>query len=246
MTDAITIKVPEQTGYEAERNALVARANTLVVTTQPEFEAATAFMQEGKRLADAISGVFDPVVKAAHAAHKAATAARKEFLLPVETAMDCVRKQMNGFLDREREEARRLAAEQQRIARETAEKAALEAAMAREAEAHLAAAEKAAAEKAGNEEAARAAAAREAEARAAAEAAVENVAVPIVTVAPVQKTEGVAVREVWDFEILSPNAIPREYLMVDEKKILAVVRAMKSETKIPGVRAFAKAQAAIR
>jgi hypothetical protein len=54
------------------------------------------------------------------------------------------------------------------------------------------------------------------------------------------KVTGVATREVWKFEVTDPAAVPREYLMVDEKKLGAVVRAMKGDTNIPGVRVWSE------
>ena len=53
-----------------------------------------------------------------------------------------------------------------------------------------------------------------------------------------QKVAGLSARENWDFEIVDANLIPREYLMPDEKKIRQIVKAMKSQTNIPGIRAF--------
>jgi hypothetical protein len=65
---------------------------------------------------------------------------------------------------------------------------------------------------------------------------------------PVQvtKAEGVSFREEWDFEVTNAAVIPREYLSVDEVKIRRVVKAMKGQTNIPGVRAFSKPTAAMR
>lgn len=61
-------------------------------------------------------------------------------------------------------------------------------------------------------------------------------------VAPVHqeatKVQGISTRSVWRFEITDPKAIPREYLMVDEQKIGKVVRALKGDTEIPGVRVY--------
>lgn len=62
-------------------------------------------------------------------------------------------------------------------------------------------------------------------------------------VAPVIQREapavtGISTREVWRFEVVHPNAVPREYLVVDEKKLGQVVRALKGDTNIPGVRVW--------
>lgn len=61
----------------------------------------------------------------------------------------------------------------------------------------------------------------------------------------VEKIEGVTKRTIWKFEITDPTAIPREYLAIDEKKIGAVVRALKADASIPGVRVYAETSLAI-
>lgn len=55
---------------------------------------------------------------------------------------------------------------------------------------------------------------------------------------PPPKVSGISSREVWRFEISDPAAVPREYLSIDEKKIGQVVRALKGDTVIAGVRVY--------
>lgn len=62
-------------------------------------------------------------------------------------------------------------------------------------------------------------------------------------VAPVIQTEapkvaGIATRSVWKYRIADPSALPREFLVPDEKKIGQVVRAMKGDAQIPGVEVY--------
>lgn len=52
------------------------------------------------------------------------------------------------------------------------------------------------------------------------------------------------VRKIWTYEITNESAIPREYLVVDEKKIRAVVKA--GIRKIDGVRVFETEQLSVR
>lgn len=73
----------------------------------------------------------------------------------------------------------------------------------------------------------------------AAEAEVVEHLAPAVVEQPT-KLAGIATRQDWYFEIVDEAAIPREFLVVDEKKVRAYVKAMKSDAKIPGVRVFAK------
>ena len=53
----------------------------------------------------------------------------------------------------------------------------------------------------------------------------QTVVAPVHTEAP--KVAGIATRSIWKYRITDPAALPREYLQPDEKKIGAVVRAMK-------------------
>lgn len=60
---------------------------------------------------------------------------------------------------------------------------------------------------------------------------------PIVPKA-VPKVNGLAQRTIWKFKIVNANLIPREYLVADEVKIGAVVRALKEKTNIRGIEAY--------
>jgi hypothetical protein len=71
--------------------------------------------------------------------------------------------------------------------------------------------------------------------------------VEVAPVAPVAK--GTSVREVWVARVLDADKVPREYCLVDEKRIQAIARACKSEgalPKIPGVVFEKKAQVTSR
>jgi hypothetical protein len=50
----------------------------------------------------------------------------------------------------------------------------------------------------------------------------------------------------WNFQITDESLLPREYLMANEVKIRAVVKALKADTKIPGVRVFDEGSVSIR
>lgn len=52
------------------------------------------------------------------------------------------------------------------------------------------------------------------------------------------------VKKVWQYEVTDPDAVPREYLVIDQKKIAAVVRA--GVRSIEGVRIFETEQLAVR
>jgi len=52
------------------------------------------------------------------------------------------------------------------------------------------------------------------------------------------RVAGTAVRTTWHAEVVDPMAVPREYLVPDEKAIGAIVRARAGQVKIPGVRIY--------
>lgn len=52
------------------------------------------------------------------------------------------------------------------------------------------------------------------------------------------KRPGVAMRSIWKFRIVDAAKIPREFLIPDEVKIGAIVRAMKGEGAIEGIEMY--------
>lgn len=59
-------------------------------------------------------------------------------------------------------------------------------------------------------------------------------------VVPAPKIDGVVVRTIWKYRIIDETKIPREYLMPDEKKIGAVVRASGGSIKIDGIEIYSE------
>jgi hypothetical protein len=54
----------------------------------------------------------------------------------------------------------------------------------------------------------------------------------------VPTVKGCSIRDVWTGEVEDPEAIPREYLIPDEKTLKALTKAKKCDPKIPGWRAY--------
>lgn len=77
-------------------------------------------------------------------------------------------------------------------------------------------------------------------------APVEVFVPPVVLQREVPKTQGVSGAVLWKFKITNEAQIPREFLVVDEKKIGAVVRAMRGKTSIPGVAVYPEGAARFR
>lgn len=234
---------------EVEERALSMpeRARELAIKDQGSFEQAAEFLLGVKALRREVDSTFDPVIASAFAAHKTAVAAKKKVEAPLADAEAIVKRGM-GMYQLEQERMAREAAE---VARK--ERARLEAeARAREDE------ERKRLEREAEDR--RLAEASEAEARGDAETAAKLLDAPLepVFVAPAApafvpppmpepaKVEGVSFREAWNFAIENAAALPREYTMPDEKKIGGVVRAMKGETKIPGVRVWSTKSVAAR
>ena len=63
------------------------------------------------------------------------------------------------------------------------------------------------------------------------------VPVPVLAKEPV-KIEGISTKNVWTYEITNADIIPRPYLMPDEKRIGAMVKASNGTLAIPGIRIY--------
>lgn len=185
------------------------------ITTADQYVAAGELWKTLAGLEKEIKDTFGPLKKKASDAHKAVVAKEKEHLGPIEKAKRYV-KQIMGDWDDEQERIRR---EKQRQLEEKLRKEAEDQKLA----------DAIAAEDAGDLEEAEAILSEETEA-------------PVVEL---QKqtpklSGGPVYRENWTFEIEDETKIPREFLVPDNVKIGQVVRAMKSQTKIPGIRAFSR------
>lgn len=66
-----------------------------------------------------------------------------------------------------------------------------------------------------------------------------TVVAPVIDRTP-PKVAGQSIREVWKFEVTNEALVPREYCSPDDKKIRAVVLALKGGTTIPGVRVYSE------
>ena len=75
---------------------------------------------------------------------------------------------------------------------------------------------------------------------AALQAAAQAAPVAPVIAVPEAKADGISTRAVWKWEVVDRNAIPREFLIVDEKTVGAVVRARGGDTNIAGIRVWAE------
>jgi hypothetical protein len=193
---------------KTESLSLVEKANLMMIIDDANLTIANQFLIDCRQMRKRIGEHCDPVIEQAHKAHKAAVRQKKIFEEPVIKAEQIIMPKITKY--RSDQEQKRLA-EEKRL-REEAERKAQEEALAQ---------------------------AIEAEQSGAIEIADEIMAAPVQFVAPVvkdlPKMESVSEREVWSFDVVNINLLPKEFLIVDEKAIGRVVRAMKDKTNIPGV-----------
>lgn len=205
-----------------ETTVVLAEAKALTVTDAHTYGLAAERVKGLKSLTKKVSDWFEPLVTAAHRAHKELTSRRGDTLKPIEAECARLTREMSAWKTKEdrkaREEAARLAREQQALE----QRVQLEVAATLEAQGMAA------------------------EAAAVVEQAIAMPA-PVVPVAPTAPVvEGISYRTTWKHQVIDPALVPREYLVIDESKIAAVVRATKGTLQIPGVRIYPEQSAIVR
>lgn len=239
--------------YLEQIDGMATQADAVKITDDASREKAVEMAGQVKRLAKAIESARTSFVALPNDYVKQVNGLAKGIaskLDAIERGLKAKLGEYAQFLDMERKkaeaaakqaaiEAQRKIDEEARLAREAAEKEAAEA---------RAKAEEAA--KAGSADAARLAEIAKAEEEKAAVVAdmptvkVEAPVIPQDT-GPVRTAAGTAsTKLVWKFEITDPNAVPREFLVVDEKAIRQAVAA--GVRQIAGVNIYSENQVAIR
>lgn len=102
----------ENKQLQKESNSIISKADSFWVTNQEEYDLASEYLKSIKSHQKKIKAVFDPLAEKAHAAHKAITTQKKEFLDPVNAAEAVLKKKLIAFIEK-REAAQR--AEEERI-----------------------------------------------------------------------------------------------------------------------------------
>ncbi len=196
---------------ERELGDILTWASALVIADNDMWLTACDRLRIGNALMKRIDETFARSIKASHDAHKAALAARDGLKERLSPACTVLRTKISAW---QRGEDRRLA-EERRIAEAAARKEAEERAM-REAEALAAQGH-----------------------TAAAEAVLDRpLDVQPVFVPSPPKAQGISTVKRWTFRIVDANAVPRQYMAVDEVAIGKVVRALGSAANIPGVEVY--------
>lgn len=193
------------------------RAESFVIQTPEDYEAAGEFGKLLKRKAAEVTGFFKPMKDSAYQAHKAVCDREKAMLTPLKNAEKIVKKTMGDYL-MEQERIRREAEEAARRAAEEERERKLKEAMALEA--------------AGDKEGAEAAVE---------EAVVMDEATGYSVPAPVKpKVSGVSTSKDWEITSIDTAKVPvnfngMELRPVDQAAVMRLIRASKGSIAIPGI-----------
>ena len=193
------------------------RAESFVIQTPEDYEAAGEFGKMLKQKAAEVTGFFKPMKDSAYQAHKAVCDREKGMLTPLKNAEKIVKKTMGDYL-MEQERIRREAEEAARRAAEEERERKLKEAMALEA--------------AGDKEGAEAAVE---------EAVVMDEATGYSVPAPVKpKVSGVSTSKDWEITSIDTAKVPvnfngMELRPVDQAAVMRLIRASKGSIAIPGI-----------
>lgn len=188
------------------------KAEALEVLGDEDFAAAAAQQVYMKSWIKRAEGFMKPMVDAAYKAHQVLTTRRRELTDPATKACKIYARKMGIFQEEmERERQRAEAIEQARLDKEAQEEADAAAAMVADTEPELA------------------------------QAISENLPKQVAVVKSIAPTyQGTTRRTNWLFRIVDADAIPREYMIPDEKAIGAIVRAKKGQVKIAGIEPYSE------
>lgn len=211
---------PDVRELTEETNAIVTQAQSLKIVTNVSYQLAGEELQRIKGALKRLDDVRKAITQPMDAAKKVVMEFFRAPTEKLELAERQIKKEMQSYtieLARKEEEARQ-AAEQ--AANDERERIALAAAKAAEEGRHD-------------------------DADAIAAQVVNVVAAPVV-IRQAPKVAGISTTKVWKFEVTDAALVPREYCIVDEKKVRGVVTALKENAVIPGVRIWSEDQISSR
>jgi len=210
---------------QKETSNAVVEAKSMQVNDNVSNQKASNYLRIVKNFQKQIKEELRPAIEQAHNLHKGLVAQEKRFLKPLQDAEQMIKMKISNFLKEEERIRREEQAKAEEKARREEEK--------RKAELEAQAKK--------HEEAGRTEKAEERRQMA------EEVHSPVPVVPDqVQKQEGIAKRVTWTYKIIDEKLVPREYLMVNTSKIGGVVRAMKGDTNIPGVKVVKEESVSVR
>lgn len=217
ITNSITIA--DENAIRLTIESIVAFAEELEIQSADDVTIAEGFLMKCRSARERVESFLGPHIKRAFEQHRALTADKRKFTDRIDKAEAILKPKVADFLYREEQRRMEEARERERIrvaiekeAGDTADKA------------HALA-------KAGEMD-------KAAEVVESGYAKVEALEQSMPDDTPAVKAETLSVRTRWDFEITDETAIPRKFLMPDDKKIRRIVEALKDQFDEPGIRAF--------
>jgi len=207
--------------HDEKHTDLLEQSWALVVNSPDSYTLAATILAGAKALTKAVVEHYAPMKRSADSAKKTILASERAELDQLDTVESFLKGKMLAY---QQAESRKAGIEQLRLQAEADEAARLE----------RAALEKLAARSKKPET-------RERYAEQA--AAVITPVVSVVSEAP--KLSGISTRKTWKARVVHPAIVPREFLMVDEKKLDAYARAMKQGARVEGVEFYAEESLAV-
>lgn len=196
----------------------------LTVTDNASAEVAQVYLKEAKSIQAAVEKARKAITSELDVKKKELISRERQLLAPLTEAADTLRGNLDAFM-------RHKAEEQDRARQEAAAKAA-------QAQAALERAQAIA-----NSETSSTEAITKAQEQAA--SAIEAASTPTEQAKQAfAKIQGVSIKTTWDFTIITPDAIPRRFLIVDTKAIRLHIQQLKksgmllANVKIPGINVF--------
>lgn len=190
---------------------VLAQARAMVVASAEDYQAAGGFLKQIKAATKTVVDFFKPLKQSADEHKRSILDAERKHAGPLAEAEGIVKRAMTTYETRVKQEAE---AERRRLQAEADERARRD---------------KAALEKI-------AAAAKKPETQERYREQAAAVIAPVIAVeAPAPKVAGISTRQVWHARVVDPLKVPREFLMIDEKKLEQYARAMKEGAAVPGV-----------
>lgn len=250
------LAVPEAPALNQQGGELARAVAALAVVDDPTFTQAGEWLRTIKGYLGRVAEVFDPIVDAAHRAHKVAVEQRKGLLTHAldaertlkarmalyEQEQERKRREAEAAAARERarleaEERARVAAEQRRLQAEAEEQRLVEAVKA---------------EQAGDKDAAERLVAAPVEV---APVVPKPVFVPPVVAVQAPRVEGVSFRDEWSAEVVDLSAlvkavaggtVPLTVIKADQVALNGLARSLREAMSIPGVKAVSRRVVAAR
>ena len=213
----------EQLTDEMQQGIIKAEAFSggLAITDHASRDHAMSGLKAVKVWQKKVTAWFKPTIDAAHAAHKAVVAQKRSITDRLDVCETDIKRSINSY-DHDQEQIR--AKEQRRlqaIADETARK---------ERERLLK----------------RAAALKTPEKKEEAQEQAAEVAAPLVQVAAPEKQKGESTSKKWKARITDEQAVPREWLIINEKALNAFARSTKGKVPVAGVEFYSESVLSVR